>query len=53
MNGRMNAEKKRREVKKRQRSFALLPHLLHPVLIDTETLKQMSAWVQSCVCGYL
>lgn len=47
--------KKSREVKKRERCFTLLPSLLHPVLIDTEALKEMSAWtecvrVSMCVC---
>ena len=34
---------KRRDVKK-EHCFTLLPSLLHPVLIDTEALKEMSAW---------
>lgn len=43
--------KRRREVKKRERCFTLLPSLLHPVLIDTEALKEMSAWTMcACVC---
>lgn len=51
MNGGVNAEKMGREVKKREHSFTLLRSLLHPVLIDTEALKKMSAWAGSmCVC---
>lgn len=43
--------KRRREVKKRERCFTLLPSLLHPVLIDTEALKKMSVQTRSvCVC---
>lgn len=43
--------KRGREVKTWEHSFTLLPSLLHPVLIDTEALKEMSAWAESmCVC---
>ena len=42
--------KRRREVKKKERCFTLLPSLLHPVLINTEALKKMSARTE-CVCA--
>lgn len=44
--------KRGREVKKRERCFTLLPSLLHPVLINTEALKEMSAWTR-CVCVHI
>lgn len=39
----IECRKRRREVKKKERCLTLLPSLLHPVLIDTEALKEMSA----------